>query len=255
MTEPRWLTAARRDLGIHEEAEGSHPRIAAALACVGLGAHDDGAMAWCGAWQTLVMQEAGITPPPGSARARAWLDWGQVLDKPVSGCIAVYSRTSSPAHGHVALYLGDADGRDVILGGNQGDAVTITRIPKARLLGYRWPPGEPLPVTTAPVIGPKATRKALRQTSRKWRLLDWIKSLLGLASGTTAVGLVSGDIDQVGALLGSAQALVGTYGAWGIVALILLGGYAALEWVQKRLADDYADGRYVPSGAKYEVTQ
>jgi hypothetical protein len=30
----------------------------------------------------------------------------------------------------------------VVLGGNQGDEVSISHLPKSRVLGFRWPPQE-----------------------------------------------------------------------------------------------------------------
>ena len=43
----------------------------------------------------------------------------------------------------------------LVLGGNQGDAVTITRIAKSRCIARRWPPGRP--VIGKPLIRPAAT--------------------------------------------------------------------------------------------------
>jgi len=42
-----------------------------------------------------------------------------------------------------------------VLGGNQGDAVSITRIPKDRLSEMRWPEGFPLPKPQVVVLDAK----------------------------------------------------------------------------------------------------
>jgi len=47
--------------------------------------------------------------------------------------------------GHVGLYVGEDAGAYHILGGNQSNAVTITRIARERLSAMRWPDGVPLP--------------------------------------------------------------------------------------------------------------
>jgi len=45
----------------------------------------------------------------------------------------------------VGFYVGEDATHLHVLGGNQGDAVSITRIPKDRLSEMRWPEGFPLP--------------------------------------------------------------------------------------------------------------
>jgi hypothetical protein len=38
------------------------------------------------------------------------------------------------------------DGAIVLLGGNQGDAVSYKSFPAARIMGYRWPNEIPIPL-------------------------------------------------------------------------------------------------------------
>jgi len=48
--------------------------------------------------------------------------------------------------GHVGFVAGaDRNGNLLVLGGNQGDAVSINRFSRGRVLGYRWPANEQLP--------------------------------------------------------------------------------------------------------------
>ena len=56
-----------------------------------------------------------------------------------------------PQGGHVAFYVGEDAQTFHTLGGNQSDAVSITRIDKARCVGMRWPAGKTLP-TGGPVM-------------------------------------------------------------------------------------------------------
>src|SRR5262249_44572978 len=71
--------------------------------------------------------------------------------KPQRGCIVVFWRGDPNAEtGHVAFYDHDDGDHIVVLGGNQGDAVTTARFPKSRVLAYRWPvETAPLPTDTS----------------------------------------------------------------------------------------------------------
>ena len=81
--------------------------------------------------------------------AKSYLGWGGRLDAPILGCIVVFTRDGG---GHVGFAIGkDERGRLMILGGNQGNAVTIAPFDMERVAGYRWPaPGptvrQPLPL-------------------------------------------------------------------------------------------------------------
>jgi hypothetical protein len=57
-------------------------------------------------------------------------------------------------NGHVGFVAGqDRAGNLMVLGGNQGDAVSIKPFARGRVLGFRWPADEPLPEAAAlPVL-------------------------------------------------------------------------------------------------------
>jgi uncharacterized protein (TIGR02594 family) len=154
--EPRWLEIARSDLGVGEIAgPKANPRIMAYYKAAGAGWAKDDAVPWCGAAMAAWISLAEYAPPPESARARAWLDWGVPLEMPKIGAVVVFQRGSDPSAGHVALYLEDRGDRILCLGGNQGDAVSITAFPKRDVLGYRWPQGaEVLPDPPKVVVVP-----------------------------------------------------------------------------------------------------
>jgi hypothetical protein len=79
--------------------------------------------------------------------ARQWLGFGTDVP-PQLGAVLVFWRGSRDGWtGHVGFYWGEDDSAFHVLGGNQSDAVTITRIEKARLLGARWPKGIAAPGT------------------------------------------------------------------------------------------------------------
>lgn len=74
--------------------------------------------------------------------ARNWLDFGHEIKSPSIGAVMVFWRKSPDSiYGHVAFYMGEDDEAFHILGGNQSDSISITRLSKHRLRpnGIRWP--------------------------------------------------------------------------------------------------------------------
>lgn len=137
-SEPRWLTIARGELGQHELAgPASNPRIVLYLRSAGMFPNDEAP--WCSAFVNWCVEQAGL---PGTDRgaARSWLSWGVPLEQPQLGAIAVLWRDApNSPHGHVAFYVGGDANTITLLGGNQGNAVSIRQYPRARVLAYRWP--------------------------------------------------------------------------------------------------------------------
>jgi hypothetical protein len=84
----------------------------------------------------------------GKLNARSFLEWGTNVEKdPKKGDVVVISRGSEPWMGHVGFFNGfDSNGDIQIVGGNQGDAVSIKTYKADRLLGFRRADGTPLPV-------------------------------------------------------------------------------------------------------------
>jgi uncharacterized protein (TIGR02594 family) len=109
---------------------------------------------WCGLFiahctGSQLPQEPLPTTP---LLARSWRKFGNETT-PVFGAVMVFWRGSPQgSQGHVAFYWAEDDAAYHVLGGNQSDAVTVTRIAKNRLLGARWPR-----TAMAPTVG---TRKA-----------------------------------------------------------------------------------------------
>lgn len=90
--------------------------------------------AWCGLFMALCAHRAGYTPPKISLRAKEWLKFGKPSQRPKLGDIMIFTRKGG---GHVGLYVGEDKACYHILGGNQGDRVSIMRIEKARFLDCR----------------------------------------------------------------------------------------------------------------------
>ena len=107
MSEPRWVTLARQDLGL-AEIPGKQTATRITKWLVGMRAwwHDD-ETPWCGVAMDAWMRAADIAPPPAAYRARSWLNWGFPVTEPVVGAVAVlgHRRGDDPlcARGDVAL--------------------------------------------------------------------------------------------------------------------------------------------------------
>jgi uncharacterized protein (TIGR02594 family) len=140
MAEPKWLTLARAEIGTHEiTGARDNPKIISYYADAGHPEINHDEVAWCAAFACAMLQRAGEHSPK-TLSAREFVRWGKKLDKPKLGCICVFSRGDPRSYqGHVGFYAGEEDGNILLLGGNQGDAVSISQHSKVNLLGYRWP--------------------------------------------------------------------------------------------------------------------
>jgi uncharacterized protein (TIGR02594 family) len=102
-------------------------------------------IAWCGAYvaTSMRMWQPGIGLPENPLGARQWDSFGWSVP-PTFGSVLVFWRISIEAwQGHVGFYWGEDAKAYHVLGGNQSDAVTVTRIAKTRLLDARWPLNHP----------------------------------------------------------------------------------------------------------------
>lgn len=141
MKVPRWLEIAFAELGVSAHPPGSsNPRITEYHAGTNIAGYDDKA-SWCSSFVNWSLEQAGIAGT-GSALARSWLEWGEPLEQPVVGCIAVLWREQPTSwRGHVGYYLREDENLVYLLGGNQLDQVREHFYPKATVLAYRWPSG------------------------------------------------------------------------------------------------------------------
>lgn len=139
---PAWLVLAAAHIGLREiPGAPTSPVIAGWLAKLGAWWRDD-ETPWCGTFVAAFIQ-GRFQLPKHWYRAKGWLDWGVELAGPAEGCIVVFERQGG---GHVGFVVGrDTAGRLLVLGGNQGNAVTIAPFDTSRVVGYRWPVGAPIP--------------------------------------------------------------------------------------------------------------
>lgn len=95
---------------------------------------------WCSLFMAVVAQRAKKDISMIDLRALSWVNFGKEIDK-LQGClgdIAVFKRTGG---GHVATLIGWTKDKNFVyvLGGNQGDKVSIAKIATSRLFAVRRP--------------------------------------------------------------------------------------------------------------------
>lgn len=131
-----WLDIARAEIGVKEIPGSKHEkRILEYHKATSLESTED-EVPWCSSFVSWCLEKAGV-PSTRNAWARSYLAWGTKIERPVVGCIVVFSRGASS--GHVAFYIDESDAGIQCLGGNQGNKVCLSTYPKSRVLGYRIP--------------------------------------------------------------------------------------------------------------------
>lgn len=95
---------------------------------------DDGTP-WCGLFVGLCAKRAGIPFGQKLLGAKNWESWGTPAKYPMLGDVLIFTREGG---GHVGLYVAEDKEAYHVLGGNQGDQVSIARIAKDRLYVARY---------------------------------------------------------------------------------------------------------------------
>jgi uncharacterized protein (TIGR02594 family) len=148
-----WIMEGKTVFGLHETRDNA--KLRQWLISDGKTLGNPAALPWCADYvETAIKNSLPNEPFVGVLAqnpywARNWLHFG-VETEPVYGAIIVFARDKG---GHVGFVVGEDASDYYVLGGNQSNAVTITRISKSRYLGARWPssyanPKQPLPVMT-----------------------------------------------------------------------------------------------------------
>lgn len=99
-------------------------------------AKDDSTTAWCGLWLAAMCQHAQLPIPEKAWKAAAWKDWGHVR-APIAalpGDVAILTR---PGGHHVGAVLKVTRHQIWLLGGNQGNAVSVRSYPFSRVQSVR----------------------------------------------------------------------------------------------------------------------
>ena len=147
-TQPVWLARAWAELG-ESEVPGSadNAAILGYARQIGHGevGHDE--VPWCAAFVGACLERAG-TASTRALAARSYLDWGEARAEPRAGAITVLSRGGDPSQGHVGFLIGWTQTHVMLLGGNQGNAVSVAGFPRTRVVGMRWPAAAPAVAST-----------------------------------------------------------------------------------------------------------
>lgn len=134
-------SVAQRFLGVHERKGGEHPLIQWWLSLCHLGMDQPDEVPWCSAFMNGVAWELRL-PRSKRANARSWLQIGTPItegEARVGYDVVVFWRESPDSwKGHVGLFAGwEGDDQVLVLGGNQGDGVSLAPYAKNELLGIR----------------------------------------------------------------------------------------------------------------------
>lgn len=134
-----WIGTAMQAFGWHETRDNAKLRKWLRSDNKTLG--DPDALPWCGDFiDTAIAIALPKEPRPGALGENPyWAQNWQLLGVPVGevyGAIAVFKREGG---GHVGIAVGQDATHIYVLGGNQGDAVNVTRIKREQLIALRWP--------------------------------------------------------------------------------------------------------------------
>lgn len=132
---PKVIAVAVGYLGTNE-AKGpvNNPVIMRWAQDLGLKQYTADSIAWCGLFVARVVSKAGFEPVKDPLWARNWAKWGTGEKVAMLGDVLVFVREGG---GHVGFYVAEDKDFYHVLGGNQSDSVTITRIAKSRCIGIR----------------------------------------------------------------------------------------------------------------------
>lgn len=98
--------------------------------------YSDDDIPWCGLFVAIVAHRAGKRGVSSPLWARNWTKFGTATVHPSLGDVLVFVRDGG---GHVGFYVGEDKTAYHVLGGNQANRVSITRIPKERCVATRRP--------------------------------------------------------------------------------------------------------------------
>lgn len=168
-----WLDAARREIGVHEiSGLRDNARIMKYASLAHVHDYDHDEVPWCAVFACAMLEKTGYKSTR-SAWARDFLKCGTGLKTPVVGCIAILER--GQASGHVGFVTQIQSDRLMLLGGNQADSVCEAWVSRRRVLGYRWPTANEVPLSLtdlAPQNIAKEPQKTEEWSETEQRLRD-----------------------------------------------------------------------------------
>jgi uncharacterized protein (TIGR02594 family) len=148
-----WMGIADAEFGVHRDMiQHRNARIIEYLKTTTLGAADANtdSTAWCSAFVNWVITKSGRSGTK-NALAASWLDWrnGRTLDPPTFGSIVVIKKKNATSDAQTGSHTGNHVGFCVsyspvhlrMLGGNQGNAVSLAsfNLQTWGIRGAMWP--------------------------------------------------------------------------------------------------------------------
>lgn len=145
---PRMVAEGLALYGVTEKVgAGDNPQIMGWAKHLGLKDYYADAVPWCGLFMAYVADRADKPVVDGPLWALNWTRFGAAVTNPGLGDVLCFKR---PGGGHVGIYVAEDATHYHVLGGNQGDKVSIIRIEKARCVGRRRPPYINKPASVRP---------------------------------------------------------------------------------------------------------
>lgn len=147
-TAPKILVQAVKQLGVKEIVGKTHnPIIMGWAKDLGLQkVYTEDEIPWCGLFIAYCCHAAGLEVVERPLWALNWAKYGNKVNDPMLGDILTFKRNGG---GHVGIYVGEDDKYYHVLGGNQNNSVSISRIAKSRLHQARrtaWKVAQPASV-------------------------------------------------------------------------------------------------------------
>ena len=129
---PKLLVEAVKHIGVKEIVGKAHnPVILGWAGAVGLKSiYTNDEIPWCGLFIAYCAHAAGLQVVERPLWALNWAKYGNKVDEPMLGDILTFKRNGG---GHVGIYVGEDTNYYHVLGGNQNNSVSVTRIAKSRL--------------------------------------------------------------------------------------------------------------------------
>jgi uncharacterized protein (TIGR02594 family) len=142
-----WITEIKSVFNLHETRD--YAKLSEWMKSDGKTVGNIKDIPWCGdAVQTAFALSLPKEPLPENPWAAiSWSKWGRGV-APQYGCVLSFWRGDPKGwQGHVGFYVGEDAKNFYVLGGNQSDSVSVTKIAKNRLRenGSRWPMSGPNP--------------------------------------------------------------------------------------------------------------
>lgn len=131
-TAPKILVEAVKHLGVSEIVGPKHNQeiIDWAIYLNLDNVYKNDEIPWCGLFVAYCAKKSGLDLVKSPLWALSWSEFGTAVNSPMLGDVLTFKRDGG---GHVGIYVGEDDDCYHVLGGNQGNKVSVIRIAKSRL--------------------------------------------------------------------------------------------------------------------------